>query len=226
MLHCRGGVFYTGHTDNLEKRIAEHTGGLVAGFTQSLRPVELVWSQEFPSRYEALVAERRIKGWSRRKKLALIRGDWAEFSRLAKSKSGPSTSSGRTDMEVTERAIAAMLAHAAHAAPDECCGLLLGTEGRVTQALAAANVHASPARHFEIDPAALIAAHRAARTDGPQLLGYYHSHPAGHPVPSATDCAHASGDGRAWAIVGGGGVTFWRDGESGFVALPTRTVDG
>src|SRR3546814_19895494 len=65
-------------------------------FTQKYAPVALVWSQEFPSRLEALEAERRIKGWSRAKKLALIRNDWATITTLAKSKNGPSTSSGRT----------------------------------------------------------------------------------------------------------------------------------
>ena|SRR3569832_531006 len=97
MLHCRGGSFYVGHTDNLELRIGQHQSGQVEGFTRDHRPVTLVWSQDFPSRIEALEAERRIKGWSRAKKLALIRGDWALISALAKSKNGPSTSSGRTE---------------------------------------------------------------------------------------------------------------------------------
>jgi predicted GIY-YIG superfamily endonuclease len=96
MLHCRGGVFYSGHTDNLEVRLAQHKTGAIPGFTSRLLPVELVWSQEFPTRIEALEAERRIKGWSRAKKMALIRGDWSAISALAKSKNGPSTSSGRT----------------------------------------------------------------------------------------------------------------------------------
>jgi predicted GIY-YIG superfamily endonuclease len=86
MLHCRGGKFYTGHTDNLEVRLAQHQSGQIRGFTSKLLPVELVWSQEFPTRIEALEAERRIKGWSRAKKMALIRGDWAEISRLAKGR--------------------------------------------------------------------------------------------------------------------------------------------
>jgi predicted GIY-YIG superfamily endonuclease len=98
MLHCRGGQFYTGHTDDLELRIATHQSGLYPGFTQDRLPVERVWSQEFATRYEALAAERQIKGWSRKKKLALIRGDWGSISRHARSKNqdGPSTSSGRT----------------------------------------------------------------------------------------------------------------------------------
>ena len=96
MLHCRGGVFYTGHTDDLERRIGTHQSGLIGGFTRRYLPVTLVWSQEFTTRLEALEAERRMKGWSRAKKLALIRGDWTSISVLAKAKDGPSTSSGRT----------------------------------------------------------------------------------------------------------------------------------
>jgi predicted GIY-YIG superfamily endonuclease len=101
MLHCRGGYFYTGHTDNLEARLWQHKTGAIPGFTANHLPVELVWSQEFSTRIEALEAERRVKGWSRAKKMALIRGDWREISRLAKGKNGPSTSSGQTDVRRT-----------------------------------------------------------------------------------------------------------------------------
>jgi predicted GIY-YIG superfamily endonuclease len=97
ILHCRGGAYYAGHTDNLEARIAAHESGLIKGFTSERLPVTLVWSAEFPTRYEALSMERRIKGWSRAKKMALIRGDFDALSTLARSKDGPSTSSGRTE---------------------------------------------------------------------------------------------------------------------------------
>lgn len=100
MLHCRGGAFYTGHTDNLPQRMAQHEAGSVPGFTADRRPVTLVWSEEFPTRVDALEAERRIKGWSRAKKMALIRGDWDRISALAKSKNGPSTRSGQTENEM------------------------------------------------------------------------------------------------------------------------------
>jgi len=100
MLHCRGGAYYTGHTDNLTHRMAQHESGEFPGFTADRLPVALVWSQEFPTRIEALEAERRIKGWSRAKKMALIRGDWNRISVLAKGKNGPSTSSGRTEREM------------------------------------------------------------------------------------------------------------------------------
>lgn len=104
--------------------------------------------------------------------------------------------------------------------------MLLGQAGRIEQAVPAANLHPDPLRHFEIDPAALIAAHRAARAGGPELLGYYHSHPNGHPLPSATDCEHASGDRRIWAIVASVEVRFFRDGDHGFEPLPTRVTEG
>jgi predicted GIY-YIG superfamily endonuclease/proteasome lid subunit RPN8/RPN11 len=226
ILHCRGGVFYTGHTDDLERRVSAHKSGLVPGFTQGRQPLELVWSQEFPTRYEALAAERQIKGWSRKKKLALIRGDWAEISRLARAKNGASTGSARTDLMVSRSVIAAMCEAAARAAPFEACGLLLGTDGCISEARPAANVHPEPSRHFEIDPVALIAAHRAARAGAAQIIGYYHSHPTGLARPSATDRALASGDGRVWAIVAGGEAAFWRDTREGFEPLSTRVVDG
>src|SRR3546814_10519318 len=80
--------------------MAQHESGEFPGFTADRLPVALVWSQEFPTRIEALEAERRIKGWSRAKKMALIRGDWNRISVLAKGKNGPSTSSGRTEREM------------------------------------------------------------------------------------------------------------------------------
>jgi len=73
MLHCRGGAFYVGHTDDLERRFAQHESGAIKGFTSDRLPVKLVWSQEFGTRFEAKEAERRLKGWSRAKKMALIR---------------------------------------------------------------------------------------------------------------------------------------------------------
>ncbi len=99
MLHCAGGAFYVGHTDDLEKRIAQHEAGELPGFTRDRLPVKLVWSESFAGRIEALEMERRIKGWSRNKKMALIRGDWQGISRLSRGerKNSPSTSSGRTE---------------------------------------------------------------------------------------------------------------------------------
>jgi putative endonuclease len=94
ILRCADDSYYIGHTDNLEQRIAQHHSGEYTGYTSTRHPLQYVWSQEFDSREAALAAERQIKGWSRKKKEAMMRGDWAEVSRLAKSKSvHPSTSS-------------------------------------------------------------------------------------------------------------------------------------
>lgn len=230
MLHCKGGVFYTGHTDDLERRIDEHQSGLIPGFTQNMHPLELVWSQDFVTREEAIGAERQIKGWSRRKKLALIRGNWEEISRLAKGNSGPSTTSGRTgkgaaNLFMAREVMQALQDHAAQAAPEEACGILLGRGGRIERAQPAGNVHPTPRTHFEIDPQALVDAHRAARSGGPQVLGYYHSHPAGRAEPSATDQAMAAGDGSVWAIVAAGDVRCWRDDAAGFAELSYVVAD-
>jgi predicted GIY-YIG superfamily endonuclease len=88
LLRCADGSYYAGHTDDLDKRIGEHTAGTCGGYTATRLPVELAYSQECATRIEALTAERQIKGWSRAKKAALIRGDWGEISRLAKNRSG------------------------------------------------------------------------------------------------------------------------------------------
>jgi putative endonuclease len=101
MLHCADRTFYVGHTDDLDARIGAHQSGLIKGYTSTRLPVKLVWSDEFPTRYEALRAERQIKGWSRAKKLALIRGDWKAISALGRNseeKERASTSSARTEM--------------------------------------------------------------------------------------------------------------------------------
>lgn len=74
--------------------------------------------------------------------------------------------------------------------------------------------------HFEIDPQALVDAHRDARCGGPQVLGYYHSHPNGLTRPSIIDEAMASGEPAIWAIIASGRVTFWQAGDAGFAALP------
>ncbi|MCP3736573.1 GIY-YIG nuclease family protein [Sphingomonas sp. RP10(2022)] len=105
ILRCEDGSYYTGHTDNLDARIGAHQSGAYKGYTPERRPVVLVWAQDFPSRLEALEAERRIKGWSRAKKEALIRSDWQTLTRLARNRqaeSSPSTGSGRTEEETEE----------------------------------------------------------------------------------------------------------------------------
>jgi predicted GIY-YIG superfamily endonuclease len=86
ILKCADGSYYTGHTDNLESRFAAHQQGEIPGYTQERRPVELVFSEEVPSREYALARERQIKGWSRVKKEALINHDWSRLVQLAKAR--------------------------------------------------------------------------------------------------------------------------------------------
>ncbi len=104
----------------------------------------------------------------------------------------------------------------ADASPDaEVCGLLFGAAGRIEATAACANVAANPARTFEIDPAALFAAHRHARSGGMAVIGHYHSHPSGLPVPSPRDAAQAMGDGAVWMIIGAGRARAWRSVDVG-----------
>ena len=86
MLRCRDGSYYVGHSDDLARRMSEHEAGAVPCYTRYRRPLMLEFTQAFDSREEALVAERRIKGWSRAKKQAMARGDWAAVGRFARGK--------------------------------------------------------------------------------------------------------------------------------------------
>jgi putative endonuclease len=88
LLRCHDGTYYAGHTDDLEHRIAQHQTGALGGYTARRLPVELVWSDSFMTRDEAFAAERKLKGWSRAKKEALIAGDWALVSKLARGRTG------------------------------------------------------------------------------------------------------------------------------------------
>lgn len=83
ILRCSDGSYYTGHTDNLDHRIAQHQTGEIPCYTHSRRPVELAWAQDFPTRHEALTAEHQIKGRSRTKKTALIVSDWTRLKEAA-----------------------------------------------------------------------------------------------------------------------------------------------
>ena len=87
MLRCADGSYYVGSTRKpLEERVAEHTAGQLGGYTASRLPVILVWSQEFDQIADAVAMERRIKGWSRAKKEALVAGDFDALRTLASRK--------------------------------------------------------------------------------------------------------------------------------------------
>ena len=111
-------------------------------------------------------------------------------------------------LEISREALDAIRAEAV-ASPDvEVCGLLFGQGLRVSGIQSCRNVADDPATRFEIDPQALIGAHKAARAGGPGVIGHYHSHPTGNAEPSARDAAAAHG-GEVWLIVCGGVTTAW-----------------
>jgi predicted GIY-YIG superfamily endonuclease len=84
LLRCADGSYYAGHKEDMEARLWQHQNGICCDWTSRKRPVELVWCEATPTRYEALAFERRIKGWTRAKKEALIAGDWDRVGWLAK----------------------------------------------------------------------------------------------------------------------------------------------
>src|SRR2546423_717540 len=90
MLRCADDSYYVGSAtgEDLSKRIAEHQGGAYPGYTFTRRPVELVWSEHFVQITDAIAVEQKIKGWSRAKKQALIRGDWSSIKQFARRRGG------------------------------------------------------------------------------------------------------------------------------------------
>jgi putative endonuclease len=88
ILRCADGSYYVGTTrSTLEIRVAQHNAGTFGGYTQSRRPVELIFSQWFDRISDAIESERMLKKWSRAKKEAFIRGDIESLQQLAKRKS-------------------------------------------------------------------------------------------------------------------------------------------
>ncbi len=85
ILECADRSYYTGFTSDLEFRLSQHQTGAIPGYTHSRRPVSLKWHEVFATRTEALAADRQIKGWSRAKKKALMRGDFELLKKLSRS---------------------------------------------------------------------------------------------------------------------------------------------
>ena len=100
---------------------------------------------------------------------------------------------------------AAMLAHARAALPAECCGLLAGNIvdgiGQVAQHLPLVNMLSSPTE-YESDPRSMLAAHKAMRAAGTDVLAVYHSHPTSDPVPSRRDRERNYGENIVNLIIG------------------------
>jgi proteasome lid subunit RPN8/RPN11 len=91
---------------------------------------------------------------------------------------------------MTAAVLDAIVAHARAAAPRECCGLLIGTAGRIDNCVSTRNVDAHPSR-FRVDPAAHIALNRQLRGTSRAVVGVYHSHPSSRAEPSRADIDEA-----------------------------------
>jgi putative endonuclease len=86
ILKCNDDSFYTGFTNNLDRRLYEHNAGLSKdSYTYDKKPVELVWYEMFTDPTQAISIEKKIKGWSRRKKQALIDEDWDKLVKYSKN---------------------------------------------------------------------------------------------------------------------------------------------
>jgi putative endonuclease len=86
ILSCSDDSYYTGSTDSLQKRVDEHRFVKYGGYTKTRLPIELVFSQEFYDEKEAINAERKIKGWSRKKKEALLNGNFKMLPKYSECK--------------------------------------------------------------------------------------------------------------------------------------------
>ena len=113
---------------------------------------------------------------------------------------------------------AKLLALAAAEPTREICGLLFGTAERIEGIESCTNVAARTEISFEIDPLALIAAHKRERAGGAKIIGCYHSHPNGVANPSERDSASAVA-GALWLIIAHEEVTFWHKTCSEFEAV-------
>lgn len=86
ILKCSDGSYYTGFTNNVEERVMQHNKGLsLSAYTFTRRPVELVWVETFTDPNIAIDFEKKLKGWSRRKKEALIKEDWNKLVTFSKN---------------------------------------------------------------------------------------------------------------------------------------------
>ena len=86
ILKCSDGSYYTGFTNNVDERLLQHNAGVnPTAYTHTRRPVELAWVEMFTDPNQAIAFEKKIKGWSRRKKEALMAEDWDKLVQFSKN---------------------------------------------------------------------------------------------------------------------------------------------
>ncbi len=96
----------------------------------------------------------------------------------------------------------AIVYHAVRGRPNEVCGVIGGWEGIAHSVIPIANVAATPRTRYQFDPAQFVTAYHQIERAGGEVIGIYHSHPAGAPIPSVTDIAEATWPDAAYVIVG------------------------
>ena len=131
-------------------------------------------------------------------------------------------------IDIRQAVVRDIVDHARGDAPNECCGLLIGSSRRIERARRARNLQASPTRYL-VDPADHFAAIRRARADGLRVVGAYHSHLASPPVPSPTDLRDATYPDYVYVIVsprdgGDAELEGYRLREDGFEPVALRHV--
>jgi putative endonuclease len=98
ILKCSDDSFYIGITNNIERRLEEHYSSKNKfAYTYSRRPLKLVWVEKFTNPDEAIFREKQLKGWSRKKKIALITENWNDLIEFSKNYTNPKKSSTSSD---------------------------------------------------------------------------------------------------------------------------------
>jgi desampylase len=146
------------------------------------------------------------------------------FADLPDSAARPSDGPGSfASVTLPASVAAAVIAHARHRSPEECCGLLVGTRNAICAHVAARNAAADVQRRYVIDPADHFAAVRLARDRGLDVIGAYHSHPSGPSGPSRTDLEE-SFSGFLFVIIALGDaepvITAWERRQGNFDPVP------
>lgn len=84
ILKCADNSYYTGFTNDIERRLNEHNYGInKESYTHNRRPLELVFCTEFNDVNQAISFEKQVKGWSRKKKEAIIKDEWEDLKKLS-----------------------------------------------------------------------------------------------------------------------------------------------
>ncbi len=98
ILKCSDNSYYTGITNNIERRLQEHNSDKnLFAYTFLRKPTKLVWFEKFTTPHEAIAKEKQLKGWSRKKKEALINNNWDDLVKLSQNYTDIKKSSTSSD---------------------------------------------------------------------------------------------------------------------------------